>query len=77
MTTLHDVGGVLTRPLDTFLVGSHNFMVTALGLVCDVAIMFSIYSKIWEGWASEDYSTYRMTFMRMDEITPPRQPNSI
>ena len=31
MTTLHDFGGVLGRPLDTFLLGSHNFMVTALG----------------------------------------------
>ena len=31
MTTLHDVGGVLGRPWDTFLLGSHNFMVTALG----------------------------------------------
>ena len=31
MTTLHDLGGVLGRPLDTFLLGSHNFMVTALG----------------------------------------------
>ena len=31
-TTLHDFGGVLGRPLDTrFLVGSHNFVVTALG----------------------------------------------
>ena len=30
MTTPHDFGGVLGRPLDT-LVGSHNFMVTALG----------------------------------------------
>jgi hypothetical protein len=29
--TLHDVGGVLGRPLDTFLLGSHNFMVMALG----------------------------------------------
>ena len=24
-------------PLDTFLLGSHNFMVMALGLVCEVA----------------------------------------
>ena len=31
MTTLHDFGGVLGRPLDTFLSGSHNFVVTALG----------------------------------------------
>ena len=31
VTTLHDFGGVLGRPLNTFLVGSHNFMVTALG----------------------------------------------
>jgi hypothetical protein len=31
VTTLHDLGGVLGRPLDTFLLGSHNFMVTALG----------------------------------------------
>jgi hypothetical protein len=32
VTTLHDFGGVLGRPLDTFLLGSHNLMVTALGL---------------------------------------------
>ena len=31
MTTLHDFGGVLGRPLDTSLLGSHNSMVTALG----------------------------------------------
>ena len=31
VTTLHDVGGVLGQPLGTFLWGSHNFMVTALG----------------------------------------------
>ena len=31
VTTLHDCGGVLGRPLDTFLLGSHNLMVTALG----------------------------------------------
>ena len=31
MTTLHDVGGVLGRPWDTFLLGSHTLMVTALG----------------------------------------------
>jgi hypothetical protein len=32
VTTLHNCGGVLGRPLDTFLLGSHNNMVTALGL---------------------------------------------
>ena len=32
MTTLHEFGGVLGRPLLTFFwAGSHNFMVTALG----------------------------------------------
>ena len=31
MSTLHDCGGALGRPLGTFLSGSHNFMVTALG----------------------------------------------
>jgi len=30
VTTIHDLKGVLGRPLDTFLLGSHNFMVTAL-----------------------------------------------
>ena len=30
LTTLHDFGGVLGRPLDIFLLGSHDFMVTAL-----------------------------------------------
>ena len=31
MTTLHDFGGVLGRPFGHFLLGCHNFMVTALG----------------------------------------------
>ena len=31
VTTLHDFGGVLGWPLITFLLGSHNFVVTALG----------------------------------------------
>ena len=32
VTTLHDFGGVLGRPLDAFYwAESHNFMVTALG----------------------------------------------
>jgi hypothetical protein len=31
MTTLHDFGSVLGRPLGHFLLGFHNFMVTALG----------------------------------------------
>ena len=31
VTTLHDFGGVLGRPLDTYFLGSHNFMVTPLG----------------------------------------------
>ena len=31
VTTLHDLGDVLGRPLDTFPLGSHNFMVTAFG----------------------------------------------
>jgi hypothetical protein len=31
VTTLHDFGGEVGRPLDTFLLSSHNFMVTALG----------------------------------------------
>ena len=39
MTTLHDFGGVLGWPLDTFLLGSNNVMVTALWLVCEVALI--------------------------------------
>jgi hypothetical protein len=31
VTTVHDVGSVLGRASDTFLLGSHNVMVTALG----------------------------------------------
>jgi hypothetical protein len=31
LTTLHNVGGVLGRPWDTFLLASQSFMVTALG----------------------------------------------
>jgi hypothetical protein len=32
VTTVHDFGGVLGTASDTFFWGSHNFMVTALGL---------------------------------------------
>jgi hypothetical protein len=42
MTTLHDFGGVLGRPLDTFLGGSHNPMVTALGLCLKVALKSTV-----------------------------------
>ena len=38
VTTIHDFGGVLGRPLDTFFLSSHNFMVTASWLVCEVAL---------------------------------------
>ena len=31
MTTLHDFGGVLGQTFGHFLLGSHNFMVMALG----------------------------------------------
>jgi hypothetical protein len=31
VTTLHDFGGELGQPLDTFLLSSHNFIFTALG----------------------------------------------
>ena len=41
MTTLHDFGGVLGWPLETFLLGSHNFMVTALGLKKPLSIIYS------------------------------------
>ena len=38
VTRVHDFGGVLGRPFGHFLLGSHNFMVTAIGVVCDVAL---------------------------------------
>ena len=31
VTSLHDFAGLLGRPLNTFLLGSHNFMVTGIG----------------------------------------------
>jgi hypothetical protein len=37
VTTVHDFGGVLGWPLD-FLLGSHNFMVTALGSCVKLAL---------------------------------------
>jgi hypothetical protein len=40
VSTLHDFGGVLGQPLDTFFVGSHNFMVTALGL-CEATLLWA------------------------------------
>ena len=45
MTTLHDFGGVLGQPLDTFFWALNNFMITALGLCVKVAlnIVFSVY----------------------------------
>ena len=44
VTILHGVGGVLGRPLDTFLLGSHNFMVTAPNW----AIFLSPCVSLWE-----------------------------
>ena len=52
MTTLRDFEGVLGHPSDTFLLGSHNFMVTALGS-CVKWALHSIFMAIacdeWEG----------------------------
>ena len=44
VTTLQDVGGVLGRPLTTFLLGSYNFMVTALGscVKCPIELETSV-----------------------------------
>ena len=56
VTTLHDFGGVLGRPLDTFLLGSHNFMVTALGLCVKSDLLIhwphfnTTYSDDENGW---------------------------
>ena len=41
MITLHDFGGVLGNGLWTLSLGSHNFMVTALGS-CEVALSTSL-----------------------------------
>ena len=49
MTTLHDFGGALGWPLDTFLLGSHNFMVTALGLKVALSVII-IQKKECHGW---------------------------
>jgi len=38
VATLDDSASDLGRPLDTFLLDSHNFMVTALGSVCESAL---------------------------------------
>ena len=38
MTTLHDVGGVLGRPLDTFYFGLSKFHGHGSWLVCDVGL---------------------------------------
>ena len=46
-TLLHGFGGVLGRPLNTFLLGSHNFMVTALGSCVKVALNI-IFSAVAE-----------------------------
>jgi hypothetical protein len=65
VTTLHDFGGVLGRPLDTFLLSSHNLMVTALGscvkwpsashFVCPpVYIYIYIYIYIYMRWDNSD-----------------------
>ena len=51
VTTLHDVGGVFRRPLDTFLLGSHNFMVTALGLCVKWPLVGTHGSQVvWPKW---------------------------
>ena len=51
MTTLQDFGGVLGWPLDTFLLGSHNFMVTTLGLKKPLSII--IIQKKGMPWMEE------------------------
>jgi hypothetical protein len=40
VTTPHDLGDVVGRLWDTFLLGSRIVMVTAVGLVCEVALTF-------------------------------------
>ena len=63
MTTLHDFGSILGRPLDAFFLGSHNFMVTALWLVCEVALIISVVNNQSRG-------------QRCDELlTPPPKKN--
>jgi hypothetical protein len=51
VTTVHDLKGVLGRPLDTFLLGSHNFMVTALESCVKWPLMqLFVPSKQKSGW---------------------------
>jgi hypothetical protein len=52
VTTLHDFGGALGWPFDTFLLGSHNFMVTALGLKVALSILI-IQKKERMPWMEE------------------------
>ena len=56
MTTLHDVGGVVGRPLDTFLLGSHKFHGHGSWLMCEVALSVSILVTFQGGlWVSYNY----------------------
>jgi hypothetical protein len=50
VTTLHDLGGVLGRTFGHFLLGSHNFTVTARGswLECEVAPQAAIQPAVIE-----------------------------
>jgi hypothetical protein len=57
VTTLHDVGGVLGRPLGHFLLGSHNFMVTALCL-CVKWPLYQGHTKKGSGSGPPKYQPY-------------------
>ena len=59
VTILHEFGGVLGRPLDTFLLGSHNFMVTALGsCVRWPWSLLEVQFGIWHLWAGAFIPTW-------------------
>jgi hypothetical protein len=62
VTTLHDVGGVLGWPLDTFLLGSHNCMVTALGSRVKWPLHMPLGMRLGLGYMSSNNAVYNLQF---------------
>ena len=70
VTTLHNFGGVLGRPLDTFL-WAHNFMVTALGSWVGLKLFFLFpfcFPRYYENCVLE-FNPFVRVFVSLDHTT--------
>ena len=72
-TTLHDFGG-LGWPLDTFLGGSHNFIVTTLGSCVNWPLSWGNYNDIK---CDNNYIVYGIYCMHIISGTHPSQQYSV